>query len=161
MKKTVLFIVILFLASTSALTKTTSLPLQCKASGLRYDKDQVVLFAQHTAKPRLYVIHNISHDALWLVHEGDGRGMQAGWDTKLSAHHWSAFLTMDRFFAFNCQVILKNDKIKTVPCQSVLRVCQFSQWYAKQPIGGGYWVSENLPLPKLMHHMRARGFVIQ
>ena len=160
MKKILLSIVILLLISTSALTKTTSFPQQCKVSGLRYDKDQLVLFAQHTAKPRLYAIHNISRDALWIVHEGNGSGMQAGWDSTLSAHHWSAILMMHRVFNFQCKAILKNQSMKTVSCQSVLRVCQFSSWYAKHPMSGGYWVAENLPLPTLMHHLHARGFVM-
>ena len=157
-KKTLISCLVTILISETAVQAALTFPSQCKVSGLRYDQGQLVLFAQHTAKPRLYAIQNRSKYALWVVHTGEG--MSAGWDTQFSSNHWSSILITRPMLALSCHLSLKNDKLKTVPCQSVLRVCQFSQWYAKHPISGGYWVAENLPLPKMMSHMHARGFVV-
>ncbi len=138
---------------------TEKFPAQCRVSGLRYDHANLVLFAQHTAKPRLYAIQNNSKNAVWVVHESS-RGMGAGWNSQLSPHHWTALLMTHPNFDFTCHLVKKTGGMKTVPCKQVLQVCQFSHFYSKNPISGGYWVGENLTLNALMTRIRARGFEV-
>ena len=145
-----------FSATTFAIEK---FPAQCKVSGLRYDHANITLFSQHTTKPRLYVIQNISNNAIWITHDSS-RGMDAGWDSPLSAQHWSAILMTHPNFEFTCHLSKKTGKMKKVPCKQVLHVCQFSQLYSKNPISAGYWVGENLTLRALMARIHARGFEV-
>lgn len=134
-------------------------PAQCKVSGLRYHHAKIILFSQHTAKPRLYAIQNTSKKAIWITHESS-RGMSAGWDSQLSSQHWAALLMTHPNFEFGCRLSSKNGRMKKVPCKQVLHVCQFSHFYSKNPISAGYWVGENLTLKALMTRIRARGFEV-
>lgn len=138
---------------------TEKFPAQCKVSGLRYNQANVTLFSQHTAKPRLYAIQNISNNAIWITHESS-RGMSAGWDSQLSAQRWSAILMTHQNFEFACRLSKKTGRMKKVPCNQVLRICQFSQLYSKNPISAGYWVGENLTLRALMTRIHAREFEV-
>lgn len=151
-----LVVTLLFSAITFA---TETFPAQCKVSGLRYHNSNIILFSQHTAKPRLYAIQNTSKKAVWMSHES-AAGMGAGWDSQLSSQHWAALLMMHRTFEFSCRLSSKDGRMKKVPCKQVLRVCQFSHFYSKNPISAGYWVGENLTLKALMTRIRARGFEV-
>ncbi|GEM_PF-6490292 len=151
--------VMLMSVISTAVFATQSFPAQCKVSGLRYEHAKIILFSQHTAKPRLYAIQNISKKSIWIIHESS-RGMSAGWDSQLSSQHWAALLMTHPNFEFNCRLSSKSGRTKKVPCKQVMRVCQFSQLYSKNPISAGYWVGENLTLKALMTRIRARGFEV-
>lgn len=133
-------------------------PHSCAVSGLRYSEGSVVLFSQHTAKPRLYVIHNISHYPIWLMHEKKVPSASAGWASQLLANHWSAILVTKPNFALQCRLQKKSGGMTTVPCKQVIRTCQFSEFDSKNPISGGYWVVENVLLGALEPRINARGF---
>jgi hypothetical protein len=159
MKKIItIFLTSLFFVPVFA--QTPALPSQCKVSGLHYEKNQVVFFKQHTAKPRLYMIQNISKNTVWLTHDNGGRGMGAGWDSQITSQHWSALLMTKPNFKLSCHVQAKNGRIKKIVCQKAIRVCQFSWLYSKNPVSGGYWVGENLTLPNLMGRIHERGFEV-
>lgn len=157
MKKSIA--VVLMAAISTAVFAVHSFPAQCKVSGLRYDHANIILFSQHTAKPRLYAIQNSSKKTIWITHESN-RGMSAGWDSQLSSQRWAALLMMHPNFKFGCRLSNKTGRMKKVPCESVLHVCQFSQLYSKNPISAGYWVGENLSLKELMTRIHARGFEV-
>lgn len=159
MKKSIsIFLAGLFFVSVVA--AKSFFPPQCKISGLHFKKNNIDFFAQHTAKPRLYAIQNISKGVVWLTHDSGGRGMGAGWDSQITSQQWSALLMTKPHFNFSCHFQKKDGGMKIVPCQQVLRVCQFSWLYAKNPISGGYWVGEDLTLPNLMQRIRERGFEV-
>lgn len=147
---------IIFSVSAFAVTK---FPTQCRVSGLRYEKDNVVLFAQHTAKPRLYVMENVARHPIWVIHERKNNpGAGAGWASQMMPTHWSSLLVTRPHFSLTCQFQEKSGKVKTIPCKAVLRACQYSQFFSKNPISSGYWVAENLPYAALALHIRKRGF---
>jgi len=134
-------------------------PHRCRISGLHYSHESILLFSQHTAKPRLYVFNNISAHPIWLTHERkNNRGVGAGWDSPLFPKHWSAILVTRRRFNFQCHFQNKAGRLFKIPCHRVIRACQFSEFYAKNPIGGGYWVVENVLFHALEPKIRARGF---
>ncbi|MCX7125459.1 MAG: hypothetical protein NTU49_06895, partial [Gammaproteobacteria bacterium] len=87
MKKIILLISILFSTSLFAITK---FPNQCRISGVRFLKESVSLFSQHTAKPRLYAIENTGKKAIWLTHNAKNPSASAGWASQLMPNHWSA-----------------------------------------------------------------------
>ena len=136
-------------------------PALCRVSGLHYVKKSVSLFSQHTAKPRLYAIYNQSQHAIWLTHEKKHPSVSAGWDSQLAPERWSALLVTRRRFGLNCRIQDKTGKMTTLPCRRVIRICQYSDFYSKNPVLGGYWVAENLPYKKLIDQIRARGFTVE
>lgn len=159
MKRRILLLV-LFLVCPTVLLAFERFPGQCKVSGLRYRYGKVTFYAQHTAKPRLYAIQNIGNHPLWLSYQANGSGMSAGWDSKILPKHWSAILVTHPIFTFGCRFLLKSGKMNKTPCSKVLRICQFSHFYANDPISGGYWVGENLSLNALLVRIQGRGLVV-
>lgn len=155
-----LWVVLVSLIVVSAAAAKSIFPLQCKVSGLQYKNSKVILFAQHTTKPRLYAIQNNSKNVVWLSHERGNRGVGAGWDSRLNSQHWSALLMTRPKFDLTCHIQKPKSRMKAVPCKQVLRICQFSWLYSKNPLSGGYWVGENLPLPDLMKRIRERRFEV-
>ncbi|PIZ03935.1 MAG: hypothetical protein COY58_06720 [Gammaproteobacteria bacterium CG_4_10_14_0_8_um_filter_38_16] len=140
-------------------TAAEKFPAQCRVSGLRYEQANVLLFSQHTSKPRLYVMENTAHYPIWVTHEKKHNpGASAGWASQIMPMHWSSLLVTRRHFSLTCQRQAKSGRISTVSCSAVLRVCQFSQFFSKNPISGGYWVAESLPYAALEAHIRKRGF---
>ncbi len=133
-------------------------PHLCRVSGLRFSKESVLLFSQHTSKPRMYVIQNISHSPIWLNHEKKNPSASAGWSSRLFPNRWSAILVTDRNFDLQCEFQKKSGGMKAMPCKQRIRVCQFSEFYAKNPLSGGYWVVENVPFRALLSRIGARGF---
>lgn len=133
-------------------------PSQCRVSGLRFSHQSIFLFSQHTAKPRLYAIQNSASQPIWLTHEKKNANMSAGFASQLFPQHWSVILITRRDFDLQCSFAQKSGRIVHVPCKRVIRVCQFSEFYFKNPLSGGFWVVENVLLPKLEGGMRARGF---
>ncbi|OGT41519.1 MAG: hypothetical protein A3F13_03715 [Gammaproteobacteria bacterium RIFCSPHIGHO2_12_FULL_40_19] len=133
-------------------------PNFCRVSGLRFSKASVLLFSQHTSKPRMYVIQNISHSPIWLNHEKKNPSASAGWSSRLFPDHWSAILVTDRNFDLQCQFQKKSGAMRAMPCKQMIRVCQFSEFYSKNPLSGGYWVVENVPFRALLSRIDARGF---
>src|SRR3990167_3496083 len=136
----------------------TEFPHLCRVSGLRFSDKAILLFSQHTAKPRMYVIHNISRKAIWLNHEKKYPSASAGWASSLLPNHWSAILVTDRNFDLQCQFQKKSGAMRAMPCKQMIRVCQFSEFYSKNPLSGGYWVVENVPFRALLSRIDARGF---
>lgn len=151
----------LLLFFSTAIFAVEHFPSQCRVSGLRFTGKSISLYSQHTAMPRLYVIHNISKHSLWITHESkSGRGMSAGWASSLHANHWSAILIGRRQFSLICQYQRKSGGVMNTSCRRVIRICQFSHVYTKNPIGGDYWVAENVVYHALVPRIRHRGFVI-
>ena len=130
----------------------------CRVSGLRFSDKAILLFSQHTAKPRMYVIHNISRKPIWLNHEKNYPSASAGWASSLLPNHWSAILVTDRNFDLQCQFQKKSGGMIALPCKQVIVACQFSEFYSKNPISGGYWVVENVLFRALGSRISARGF---
>ncbi|EKD77765.1 MAG: hypothetical protein ACD_42C00189G0002 [uncultured bacterium] len=153
--KKIIFICV-FLPAT--LFSAVHFPPQCRVSGLRYSKHAILFFSQHTAKPRLYVMTNISKNLIWLTHERKNPGVGAGWDSQLRSKRWSALLVTQRQLDLQCHVQLHSGTIKMIPCEKVLRACQFSQFYFQNPMSGGFWVVEDLPIKALEKRIQARGF---
>lgn len=143
----------------------THFPHQCRVSGVRFSKESAILFSQHTAKPRLYVIHSISTQSIWLTHEDLNRagsaGWAAGWASSLSPNHWSALLVTQKNFFLSCHYQQKSGRMMTLPCNQLIHICQYSDFYSKHPMGGGYWVAENLPRHVLEPQILKRGFVLR
>ena len=133
-------------------------PTFCQISGIHFGKDGVLLYAQHTAKPRLYAIKNKSHKAIWLTHQKKNPSASAGWDSQLMPNHWSVILLTDRNFDLQCHFQSKTGRMKAVSCVNFLSVCQFNDFSSKHPIDGGYWVVENVLFSALTPRMHARGF---
>lgn len=133
-----------------------SFPPLCRISGLQFSRDDLMLFSQHTTKPRLYAIHNISHYPLWITHNVKNPSASAGWASQLSPNNWSALLVTRKKFNVICQVQTKSG-IKNIDCGKVIRVCQYSHVYSKHPLDAGYWAVENVPLKSLASKIRARG----
>ena len=154
------WVLLCLMAIFPAILFAAKLPHLCRVSGLRFSDKSIVLFSQHTAKPRMYVIHNISHEAIWLNHEVKDRGVSAGWSSPLLPNHWSAILVTDRNFDLQCHFLKKSGGAITLPCKKVVTACQFSEFYSHNPISGGYWVAENVLLRALVPRISARGFVL-
>lgn len=161
-KTTVSMLVTLFPATLLALA---NFPHGCRVSGVRFSQGNAMLFSQHTAKPRLYVIHAISKHAIWLTHQDFSRagsaGWAAGWGSSLSPHCWSALLVTQKNFSLSCHDQQKSGHGVKLPCDQLIRICQYSDFYSKHPVGGGYWVAENLAQNVLELHIRQRGFVLR
>lgn len=136
-------------------------PTHCRISGLRFSHHSILFFSQHTAMPRLYAIKNISKKIIWLTYERKNPGAGAGWDTQLSPQHWSAILITRRQFNLQCHFQNKSGVMMRVPCEHVIRACQFSEFYSHHPIGGSYWIVENALFHDLIPHIRARGFSLK
>lgn len=150
-------LLLIFLALPFSIFAIEKFPHFCRVSGLHYEKKSILFFSQHTAKPRLYVIHNISTHPIWLVHDNKHQSASAGWNSQLFPKRWTAVLVTRRNFSLNCQFQKKSGAMVTLACQHVIRACQYSHFYSKNPVMGGYWVAENLPLPALETQLRARG----
>jgi len=133
-------------------------PSQCRVSGLKYTHDDIALFSQHTANPRLYVLENTGKHPIWLNHDDNKGGVGAGWASQLFPQHWSALLVTKHNFDLTCHWQNKAGHMEKLPCHSIVRVCQFSEFDSKNPVGGGYWVTENVPYHALESRIRARGF---
>lgn len=132
-------------------------PSHCEHTGLKFSHGKIILFSQHTAKPRLYAIHNISHDPLWITHNVKNPSASAGWASQLSPMHWSALLVTRHRFNLICQIQEKSGGMKNVACGTVVRVCQYSYVYPKHPVDAGYWAVENVPFKALASKIRERG----
>lgn len=139
---------------------TEKFPHLCRVSGLRYEHRSILFFSQHTAKPRLYVINNTSAHPIWLVHEDKHPSASAGWSSRLFPKKWTAILVSRRNFSLVCQIQKKSGVMVTQVCRHLIRVCQYSHFYSKNSVIGGYWVAENLPLHALETRIRARGFLL-
>lgn len=135
-------------------------PYLCRVSGLKYTYASVIFFSQHTASPRLYAIHNMTRDTIWLTHERKHPSASAGWSSELASDRWSAILVTGRKFDLQCNIQTKAGKMMMMPCRRVISACQYSDFDSKNPIGGGYWVAENLTYPELSAHIAKRGFVL-
>lgn|SRR3990167_806921 len=154
MKKIFFTIILIF---SSSVFSATLFPKACQVSGLRYHHDAVILFSQHTAKPRLYAIHNISKYPLWITHVVKNPSASAGWASALSPGHWSAILITEHEFNLVCQLQKKTGSMKNIPCSQVIRLCQFSVVNPAHPVDGSYWVVENVALHALVPKIRSRG----
>ncbi|HLB56405.1 MAG TPA: hypothetical protein VJK30_03650 [Coxiellaceae bacterium] len=159
MKLKLLFIT--FIIFPLIISATEKFPTHCRISGLRFSHHSILFFSQHTAMPRLYVIKNISKKIIWLTHEKKNPGASAGWDTQLSPQHWSAILITRRQFDLHCHFQNKAGVMMRASCEHMIRACQFSEFYSHHPIGGSYWVVENVLFRDLMSRIRARGFSLK
>lgn len=148
---------LLLLLASVGIFAAEQFPSRCRISGLMFSSGQIVLFAQHTAKPRLYAIHNISNNKLWLTHEVQNPSASAGWASQLFPNRWSAILIMRHRFNLICQMQQKSGAMKRVPCHQVISACQFSSVYSKHPVDASFWVVENVPFKTLALHIHRRG----
>lgn len=149
---------VIFLTPMISIFAAQKFPHLCRVSGLHFERASLFMFSQHTSKPRMYVITNISAHPIWLVHEKKHPDVSAGWDSQLFPKHWSAILVTRKNFSFSCHYQNKSGAMKVVPCKYVVRACQYSDFYSKNPVQGGFWVAENLQFKVLDSHIRARGF---
>ncbi|MCX7120575.1 MAG: hypothetical protein NTZ67_02180 [Gammaproteobacteria bacterium] len=155
MKKIYFFAMLIFSVPIFA---AEQFPPACQISGIHFGRGAVLLYAQHTAKPRLYAIQNKGTVPVWLSHQKKKPGMSAGWDSQLKPNQWSVILLTERNFDLQCHFQTKAGAVIEIPCIAHLSVCQFNDFTAKRPIDGGYWVTEDAPLADLKSRMDARGF---
>lgn len=160
MKKIMLMCSALFCVLLTQMVFAFDKPYLCRVSGLKYAYASVIFFSQHTASPRLYAIHNMTHDTIWLTHERKHPSASAGWSSELAPGRWSAILVTGRKFDLQCNIQTRSGKMMMMPCERMVWVCQYSDFDSKNPIGGGYWVAENLMYHELSAHITKRGFVL-
>ena len=158
MKKYIIFL-ILFVFTTASFA-AEKFPHGCRVSGLRFSKNSLLFFSQHTAKPRIYAIHNISNTMIFLTHDRKNWGAGAGWDSELQKNHWSAILITRRIFNLHCERREKSGRVHAVLCSHLIRACQLSDFYSKNPIAGGFWVTENVLFNQLESNIRKRDIVL-
>jgi hypothetical protein len=100
----------------------------------------------------LYGIRNISTQPVQLSAVNKTGTAQAGWDSRLNANHWSALTLTHKPLTFTCM-----QGKKTVPCNSVITVCQFRQAEFTEKAGGSYWVAENVTGSDIIAALAKRG----
>lgn len=129
------------------------LPSQCKPLAI---KDEAVSLS--TSQTRVLMIRNRSDIDLWINHPVSDPGASAGWITRLQPGNWSALVLNQKSFKLSC-IESKPGHEQTVPCNSVLTVCEWSgAALPKADEMGSYWASENKSLEGVAAEMEQRGF---
>ncbi len=99
--------------------------------------------------PQVYLFKNISKKPLLLGEVSTGQGMQAGFDSVLSAKKWSALLLNQQQFQLSCHI----GRV-AVNCEKVLSISRYS---TKKPLPkASYWVGENQTWLELQKTLKKR-----
>lgn len=133
-----------------------SLMLGCDKTGIAMTQKQI-LFSAKAGGQRLYIIHNISKNTVWLDHVAAHPAASAGWGSKLEAGHWSALALDKKQFGLICERLPQNGGIKKLVCGDVITVCSVKNAQFPKDSTGSFWVSENkADLPTLLHQITLR-----
>lgn len=115
-----------------------------------------------TKKPMLVMIHNLTKSDLWLTHPIMEPSASAGWNSRLQANHWSAFLldpSSIKGNSFELQCIeSKPGHEQQVTCAEAISICRLSVTMPAQKTPSSFWAGEDLALNPLMAHLARRGF---
>lgn len=118
----------------------------------------------HTCKNNpvhLYLIHNHSSQALWLVHADHEASANAGWTSRLQPNHWTAILMYHPYFKFLCHLVKPSQQGESlVSCEKYVTVVPAHEYTIPRTAkNNSFWVVENVVKDELSRKMQMRGFV--
>jgi len=100
---------------------------------------------------QLFGFNNQSTQSTTLMFVNKTGSAQAGWDTKLGPNRWAVLALYGKSLTFSC---MQNNK--TVPCQNVIKLCQFRRAEFDISSKGSYWVTENTQPDNLIESIAKR-----
>ena len=121
-------------------------PRECQSGDYEFTVDGVLLSVK--AKPqqqKVFLLKNINNNTIWLNHPVEEPSASAGWGTKLSVNHWSAFAINQPQFVLTCMEITPGAS-QYLACDQVLEVCEYKGKDLALRGEGSYWLAENQPL---------------
>ncbi len=133
-----------FLFSTGAAQSATKNPhsnLQCPTTQAQFSNNNLILNTGAATAPAIFVLHNVSHQTIWINHESD-QGMSAGWSSSIKPKHWSAIQLTKTNFALQCA----DTNFKPLDCTHILQACNLIHPPAISASAGSYWLAENKTL---------------
>lgn len=108
----------------------------------------------------LYIIHNISDEPLWLVHENTTGTAQAGWSSQIDPGRWTVLLMQQHNFTLSCHLVEPaNPANVVVPCEKHIQITIHDDYKVPEEAKNqSYWVVENVASDDVESDMKARGF---
>jgi hypothetical protein len=121
----------------------------CLPAQIHIQHKMVVLNTdRRSSSSKIFFIHNISSDTIWLNHpQGRNPHAGAGWATQLQPNHWSALVLSENDFAIDCSMPGKR-KLTYLNCSRVITICRTAVGISD--ISGNYWIAENKSWGKLI-----------
>lgn len=113
-------------------------------------------------KPIVVMLHNLSENKIWLTHETQNAGAQAGWSSQLDNGKWSAlaFGQHKKKFKLSC-IESRPGHEQQIPCADVLAVCKWPQSQFPEDKSGTFWAAENMDMLPLKAYLERMGFKLE
>lgn len=110
-------------------------------------------------KPKLFFIHNLTENDLWLTHPANKAGVNAGWSSRIQADKWSALVVAKGPFDIEC-IESRPGHEQQIPCQGAIAVCEWKKTKMPKDQKGDFWAAEDMSLEGLKTAVGDRGFVL-
>ena len=117
----------------------------------------LMIINQPQYSQQIWIIRNISSEAVLINHEKQDPGAGAGWASKISAHAYSALMLDQPSFSITCQTYPAGVYLD---CYQVLQIVgMHSETHLSgQSASGTYWLAEDTHLFAILFHLRLLGF---
>lgn len=132
------------------------MPPGCLESGFKQAGGEVVLNPGAADKQSLFLLHNVTDGALQVTHPVKNVGASAGWTSEINPGRWSAFAADSENFALSCMQFT-DGKMKTLPCEKMLKVCELPNPKMPADLSGSFWVSEDKNEEGVLAEIKSRG----
>ena len=140
----------------TAFSANAPFPFHCQTSKL---KDLIELAASQDKT--LLVIENISNNAVWLVNQSDGAGVDAGFDEKISMDK-NAVLFLDKSRALSFQCIEARDGGEQLyPCSELINACFATKFKTPKSLTGSFWAVEESEKKDIIFNLAKHGIEVE
>lgn len=142
--------------TTFILNANTPFPFHCKTL-----KTEQLLNLKSLKDSTLIVIENNSNHSVWLIHQDEGAGVDAGFDSEiLFAKSSALILQKGANHHFQC-IESKDGSEQIYPCSELINVCVATKVDVPSELSGSFWAVENSDKDNLVFNLAKRGIEVK